>query len=138
MLDHKILIILMITLLSSCSHERDSISRNVFRDSSFFCPWAYSIDAKIPVEIQFFNQTGIDENELADLANSASSSGKLYLLLYAKYRSPLQYVTIKGKITMTDVIEYRNGCVYKDITSEEAVRKIDLLTYDWAGVINDN
>jgi hypothetical protein len=97
--------------------------------------WVYSIDGKVPIEIKYFNKNS--NIDVEKISKSASTCGKLYLLLYSKYRDPDKYNNVRLLIDKNEIIKYKSGCVSTEISTQQAIEKIEMNKYDWVGVINE-
>jgi hypothetical protein len=118
-----------------CGYRQEGDKKDIFKESSFFCMWAYGIGADVPVEIKYFNNNYFDDDQIIPMAVKSNTVGKLYWLLYVRYRCPELYEKVKAMIPINEMIEYRSGCKYYKISCLQAMEIIDKARYDWAGVI---
>jgi hypothetical protein len=109
-----------------------------FAASAFFCPWVHGYEGTQPAELAYFSTT--DPVRVAVLLaegwSGASPAGRLYLLLYARFRDLAAYARLKQEVAASAAVEVevRNGCRTGRLGFAAAAAKIDVLTYDWAGV----
>jgi hypothetical protein len=107
-----------------------------FSETRFFCPWVYGPDAAVPVEIKYFNTQ--DPQAVSDLISASwgnsSPSGRLYILLYTKFRDEEKYRILAKESGYNDrEVEVRFGTVVEWRKFPDVVNKISNLCYDWSG-----
>ena len=130
-------LILIVFGVISCQSQRAGEPRCVhvdFSKSEQFCP---TVTGDISDEMRYFETYDPDiDKGINKLWETASPSGKLYLLLYCKYRNKEAYVLL-SKIIPPDILSTQVYVVFGDIGGAvsfgEAVKLIEKIQYDWAG-----
>ena len=136
MLDLKSLMLVSLVALTSCGDVRErTVSNDVFNRSEFFCMWVYGYGAETPDEIRLFNSKDFDESHIVEMAKTANDIGRLYLLLYAKYRDSSNYNAIMKMIHPEAKITYLSGCRSTVISAQDAIARIERAKFDWAGIL---